>query len=221
MCQATFISPILPFNDRPRAPPLAVCTSKPPSLPPLSALRSALRSGDVDSISSSVSAAEAVAPQPDVFTDARLTGVWRIAQVTSGTKASPLQRAILGSSFIPPVTQAIVGFPPEAVVTTVDLRAPIGARLTLRADVERMKGMRLYVRFVTGWFDVDRWPAWLGGMKWIQRVRLPYPVPFDLLGDRARAWVDVTVLEDDLRVTRGSRGSCFVLNKLEDTHDEE
>lgn len=42
---------------------------------------------------------------------------------------------------------------------------------------------------------------------------IPYPVPFKLLGDEAKGWLDITYLSEDLRVARGNKGTIFVLKK--------
>ncbi|KAH7616619.1 hypothetical protein Ndes2526B_g08716 [Nannochloris sp. 'desiccata'] len=44
---------------------------------------------------------------------------------------------------------------------------------------------------------------------------IPYPVPFKLLGDETKGWIDVTYLSKDgkFRLTRGNKGTLFVLVK--------
>ncbi|XP_052170803.1 probable plastid-lipid-associated protein 12, chloroplastic isoform X3 [Diospyros lotus] len=45
--------------------------------------------------------------------------------------------------------------------------------------------------------------------------KVPYPVPFKLLGDEAKGWLDTTYLSHsgNLRVSRGNKGTTFVLQK--------
>lgn len=45
--------------------------------------------------------------------------------------------------------------------------------------------------------------------------KIPYPVPFKLLGDERKGWLDVTYLSPDgrLRLSRGNKGTLFVLAK--------
>ncbi len=40
---------------------------------------------------------------------------------------------------------------------------------------------------------------------------LPYPVPFDLLGENAKGWLQTDYLTSSLRLSRGNKGSLFVL----------
>uniref|UniRef100_A0A7S0TIB1 Plastid lipid-associated protein/fibrillin conserved domain-containing protein n=2 Tax=Hemiselmis andersenii TaxID=464988 RepID=A0A7S0TIB1_HEMAN len=42
-------------------------------------------------------------------------------------------------------------------------------------------------------------------------LRVPYPVPFQLLGKEASGWLDTTYLSDRLRVSKGNKGTTFVL----------
>ncbi|XP_020584058.1 probable plastid-lipid-associated protein 12, chloroplastic isoform X3 [Phalaenopsis equestris] len=45
--------------------------------------------------------------------------------------------------------------------------------------------------------------------------KIPYPVPFRLLGDEAKGWLDTTYLSTSgiIRISRGSKGTTFVLQK--------
>lgn len=47
--------------------------------------------------------------------------------------------------------------------------------------------------------------------------KIPYPVPFKLLGDETKGWIDVTYMnrEGSFRLTRGNKGTLFVLIKPE------
>lgn len=79
-----------------------------------------------------------------------------------------------------------------------------------------MEANRFHLRFHDAWFSFTKLPDWLGGTRLSNTVRIPYPVPFRLLGNLAVGWLDVTYLEDGLRIARGNRGSIFVLLKRED-----
>ena len=47
---------------------------------------------------------------------------------------------------------------------------------------------------------------------------MPYPVPFDLLGDRAVGYLETTVLDEasGVRVARGNKGTTFVFERASD-----
>ena len=42
---------------------------------------------------------------------------------------------------------------------------------------------------------------------------IPYPVPFKILGDERKGWLDVTYLSEDrmFRLSRGNKGTLFIL----------
>ena len=44
-------------------------------------------------------------------------------------------------------------------------------------------------------------------------VRIPYPVPFRLLGDEASGYLDTRYVSDTLRVSRGNKGTTFILRR--------
>ena len=44
-------------------------------------------------------------------------------------------------------------------------------------------------------------------------LRLPYPVPFKLLGKEAEGYLDTSYLSETLRVTTGNKGTQFVLTR--------
>ena len=48
--------------------------------------------------------------------------------------------------------------------------------------------------------------------------RIPYPVPFRLLGDEVKGWLEVTYMgpSGKVRVSRGNKGTIFVLEKVEE-----
>jgi hypothetical protein len=46
--------------------------------------------------------------------------------------------------------------------------------------------------------------------------RVPYPVPFRLLNDEVKGWLEVTYLSPRLRLSRGNKGTIFVLQKVEE-----
>jgi len=47
-------------------------------------------------------------------------------------------------------------------------------------------------------------------------LTLPYPVPFKLLGDEAKGFIDNTYYSRDFRIARGNKGTIFLLVKVPD-----
>lgn len=54
-------------------------------------------------------------------------------------------------------------------------------------------------------------------------VVIPYPVPFrsPLFRDAVKGWIDVTYLSDRIRISRGNKGTTFVLIKVLDNDDND
>lgn len=48
------------------------------------------------------------------------------------------------------------------------------------------------------------------------QLTLPYPVPFrnPLFRDAVKGWIDITYLSDRVRISRGNKGSTFILRKV-------
>ena len=54
--------------------------------------------------------------------------------------------------------------------------------------------------------------GFLVDLLWGGALSLPYPVPFNLLGDRAVGWLDTTFVDHGtgLRISRGNKGTIFI-----------
>jgi hypothetical protein len=74
-------------------------------------------------------------------------------------------------------------------------------------DTER-PGSRIDFVFDEGNFDFN-------GFK------IPYPVPFRLpiFRDAVKGWIDITYLSDRIRISRGNKGTTFVLMKEEESNE--
>lgn len=150
-----------------------------------------------------------------------MLGVWRNLHTTLPPSASPIQRLVIRNvSFAPAVEQLVLGEDgtPTRFINRIDLRDALGAVLNVAARVEAVDGRRLVIRFDEAWFQGVGLPRWLGGGK--RAWRVAYPVPFRLLGDKAKGWLDVTYLDDEVRIARGNRGSAFVLKKRDIAVDD-
>lgn len=166
---------------------------------------------------------EASPDTPDCNTNSSILGVWRNAHTGKSKTSSVIQRTIVASETAAEIQQVIIGqsgridmLPPLHVITRVDLRPSLGAILNLRAAVTSVEGNRLNIRFVQGWFAFMQFPVWCGGAKLPQHINIPYPIPFRLLGKKACGWLDSTYLQHDLRVSRGNRGTVFILTRVDE-----
>jgi len=89
-----------------------------------------------------------------------------------------------------------------------------GLSLTIEA---RMEGVRdensFFYRFSGGYFSVEN--EWGGP----DGLKIPYPVPFEALErmrpGQTKGWFATTYLDSQLRISRGNKGSVFILRRPE------
>lgn len=174
----------------------------------------------------------AIAPQ--------IYGSWRLLYTTNTGTASPIQRRAVQSSQFP-IYQDIVVNPENATQLlvkqivefsetsklSVDAIASTAAypvpELTARQSDGTILGVNVLGVSLTGKeaepakpnqridFVFDEGNFDLNGTK------IPYPVPFrfPLLRDWVKGWIDITYLSDRIRISRGNKGTTFVLQKVE------
>lgn len=128
-----------------------------------------------------------------------------IAGVTGGEAASasssPIQRAVTGAFRVTQslrrVTEPGAGRVEQLVATPLgDLH--LNAAASADAD-----GRRINFAFDEGFFLAS------------SGLRLPYPVPFRLLGKEAEGYLDTSYLGERVRVSTGNKGTTFVLRRVE------
>ena len=82
---------------------------------------------------------------------------------------------------------------------------PLGElHLNAAARTDPVDGRRVLFAFDEGYFQSSA-----GG------IRLPYPVPFRLLGKEAEGYLDTSYLGERLRISTGNKGTTFVLRRLD------
>lgn len=161
-----------------------------------------------------------------------LEGRWRLLFTTRPGSASPIQKTFVGVDAFTVYQEVLLSSAEKARVNNiVDFGAKVG---TLKVEAEastdsntrpgfvpRQKpglavfgkssntppvhpNMRVDFQFDKAAFAFNALP-----------FRIPYPVPFKLLGDETKGWIDITYMSQDgkLRLTRGNKGTLFVLMK--------
>lgn len=134
----------------------------------------------------------------------------------SGDGPSPIQNLVSGSGSVSRLYQ-VVQFGDDArstgrILNVVD--ASPAAVVAIEADLDgKPEANRLGFRFSGG--------SILLRTLWNGTLALPYPVPFDLLGDNAKGWLQTNYLTGSLRLSRGNKGSLFVLAPEPEPDDPE
>ena len=130
------------------------------------------------------------------------------APSSSSASSSPIQRAVTSLKGVR-VTQTVAlgGGAEGQEQGRCDQRVEaLDGTLTLelRARAEP-EGSRINFSFEKGTIGI-RTP-------WGSALSLPYPVPFQLLGDEARGWLDNVYLSDSVRLARGNKGTAFLFRR--------
>lgn len=122
-------------------------------------------------------------------------------EADEATSSSPIQRTVTSIDGIT-ITQEIVLDGPDP---RVDQRVVFGSDYFLRLSASagtqpESEPSKIFFTFDLAYFQLGP-------------IRIPYPVPFKLLGDEARGWLDTVYLSEQLRVSRGNKGTTFVLRR--------
>ncbi|ACO62421.1 hypothetical protein MICPUN_108009 [Micromonas commoda] len=129
---------------------------------------------------------------------------------------SPVQSLVVGAGTVDNVFQVLAdprGSPANGSKwQNVVEFGPPGTSLVIEAAMEGVRDDdSFFYRFCGGYFDVQG--TWGGP----DGTRVPYPVPFDLLEKlrpgQTKGWFATTYLDERLRISRGNKGSVFVLKR--------
>ena len=126
----------------------------------------------------------------------------------AGTGPSPFQSLVTGSSKVNGLTQWLT---PKDFDNVVAFKAgPINGKLVLKASLETIENNKRVFRFRRGFFLVN--------FVWGGSITLPYPVPFNLLGDRAIGWLDTIGYDQQtgFRAALGNKGTRFIFQKRQE-----
>ncbi|OAE35007.1 hypothetical protein AXG93_1864s1350 [Marchantia polymorpha subsp. ruderalis] len=133
-----------------------------------------------------------------------IEGRWQLMFTTRPGTASPIQRTFVGvDAFTVFQEIELTGTTDPRVSNIVRASESIG-ELKVEAAATRESNKRILFRFDKAAFDFKFLP-----------FKVPYPVPFKLLGDEAKGWLDTTYLSPSgtIRISRGNKGSTFILQK--------
>ncbi|XP_004497378.1 probable plastid-lipid-associated protein 12, chloroplastic isoform X3 [Cicer arietinum] len=140
---------------------------------------------------------------PDPTNSSLIEGRWQLIFTTRPGTASPIQRTFVGVDFFSVFQEVYLQTNDPRVCNIVSFSDAIG-ELKVEAAASIEDGKRILFRFDRAAFSFKFLP-----------FKVPYPVPFKLLGDEAKGWLDTTYLSHsgNLRISRGNKGTTFVLQK--------
>lgn len=175
---------------------------------------------------------------PNPAIDDAVYGRWRLIHTDNVDTASPIQRTAVDSSKFPIYQDIVFNDKKQLVVSQVvkfegaELKVDALAstsryplpELTDRRGDGKILGFNLLGVSKVGaeaQEDKNRPDSRInfvfdeGNFKLGDLFSIPYPVPFrlPLLRDAVKGWIDITYLSPRLRVSRGNKGSTFILIK--------
>ncbi|MFS8033584.1 putative plastid-lipid-associated protein [Helianthus anomalus] len=150
-----------------------------------------------------VEALEATTGVPDPTSSSLIEGRWQLIFTTRPGSASPIQRTFVGVDLFSVFQEIYLRTNDPRVSNIVKFSDAIG-ELKVEAAATVDDGKRILFRFDKAAFSLKFLP-----------FKVPYPVPFRLLGDEAKGWLDTTYLSKsgNVRISRGNKGTTFVLQK--------
>jgi PAP_fibrillin len=166
-------------------------------------------------------------------------GRWRLLHTNNADTASPIQRKAVSSSALPIYQDIVVNDEGQLIVSQV---VKFGENAKLRVDAlastsayplaeltDRNSDGKIFGLNILGVSAVgeeakedDSRPDSRinfvfddGKFEFGDRLFFPYPVPFriPILRDAVKGWIDITYLSERVRISRGNKGTTFILTK--------
>ncbi|AES63064.1 probable plastid-lipid-associated protein 12, chloroplastic isoform X1 [Medicago truncatula] len=157
----------------------------------------------LNAIERAIQVLEHIGGVSDPTNSSLIEGRWQLIFTTRPGTASPIQRTFVGVDFFSVFQEVYLQTNDPRVTNIVSFSDAIG-ELKVEAAASIGDGKRILFRFDRAAFSFKFLP-----------FKVPYPVPFKLLGDEAKGWLDTTYLSHsgNLRISRGNKGTTFVLQK--------
>lgn len=157
-------------------------------------------------------------PTPAPLTSDRLAGNWRLLYTTS--------RELLNINRIPlaslgPIYQCI-RLSENRIYNLAEVIGPplLSGLVTVAARLEPISTRRVNVRFERGVFGLQGLLGYQSPNQFIDLLQMNHHlsllkgVDFTINSERQAGWLEITYLDDDLRIGRGNQGNLFVLDRV-------
>jgi PAP_fibrillin len=206
----------------------------------LSAIRDqGSRLANSERISSLIQQLESTPSIPEPAISPEVYGTWRLIYTSNTDTSSPIQRTAVDSDAFPIyqdivvkdngqlVVKQIVKFS-DSIELSVDALASTAAYPLPELEERKSRGTIFGINVLgVSLVGEDAKPDPKrpnsridfvfdeGKFDFSGKLSLPYPVPFrsPLFRDWVKGWIDITFLSDRLRISRGNKGTTFVLVK--------
>ncbi|XP_068490565.1 probable plastid-lipid-associated protein 12, chloroplastic isoform X2 [Phaseolus vulgaris] len=158
----------------------------------------------LNAVERAVQVLERLGGVPDPTNSNLIEGRWQLIFTTRPGTASPIQRTFVGVDFFSVFQEVYLRTNDPRVCNIVSFSDAIG-ELKVEAAASIEDGKRILFRFDRAAFSFKFLP-----------FKVPYPVPFKLLGDEAKGWLDTTYLSNsgNLRISRGNKKQTEPRQKL-------
>lgn len=190
-----------------------------------------LTTEQLSSLNGAVEQLEANGGVADPTTNDNLDGRWRLLYTSRPGSASPIQRTFTGVDAFSVFQEVeltaddarinnVVDFGPVIGYLKVEAEASTDTRPIPGFEPRQGAGLPLFGKSFTYPaaransridFQFDKAAFYFKFLPFT----LPYPVPFKVLGDERKGWLDLTYMNADatFRLSRGNKGTLFVLVK--------
>lgn len=157
-------------------------------------------------------------PTPEPLSSDRLEGNWRLLYTTSRELLN-IDRVPLAS--LGPIYQCI-RLSENRIYNLAEVAGPplLSGLVTVAARLEPLSNRRVNVRFERGVFGLQGLLGYQSPNQFIDllgeqpHLSLLKGIDFTINAERQAGWLEVTYLDDDLRIGRGNQGNLFVLDRV-------
>ncbi|KAH7366557.1 hypothetical protein KP509_18G084800 [Ceratopteris richardii] len=158
----------------------------------------------LEDISQAVQSLESLVGVEEPTRSALIEGTWRLMFTTRPGTASPIQRAFVGVDTFSVFQEIQLQETVDQRVTNIVRFSEAIGELKVEAAASVANASRILFQFDRAAFSFKFLP-----------FKVPYPVPFRLLGDEAKGWLETTYLSPsgNIRISKGNKGTTFVLQK--------